>query len=290
LNITVIIPFFNSAAFLRAAVQSVVDTGMSGEILLIDDCSTDDSLSIAKKLEQEFPLLRVISQGGQKSKGSGAARNIGIREARFPYLAFLDADDLYFPNRFTDALAILEQQEEMDGVYGSAEIWDSKSGMSLGKKEVWEEIVPEDLFKELLLGRKGHFNTPAITLRKSVFDKSGLFNENLLWHQDTELWLRLAFHCKLARIPSDQPLARIVKHRHNHSLKSTVNSRKALWLCVLGYYKNRVTGFYPYYLMLLRLGTEMYKPPTKKEWLSLFPLFFRYPKYFWVLVRKWLSR
>jgi glycosyltransferase involved in cell wall biosynthesis len=93
-RVTVVIPCFNAASFLRAALESALNQTLAPfEVLVIDDGSTDQSAAIA---ESYGPPVRVISQANQ---GESVARNRGIEEARGSWIAFLDADDIWLPEK-----------------------------------------------------------------------------------------------------------------------------------------------------------------------------------------------
>jgi glycosyltransferase involved in cell wall biosynthesis len=103
-DITVIIPCLNAAATLPAAIESVLQqTVPPREILLIDDHSTDASVAVAKSYGD---IVRVLTN---PAHGTGPARNLGVREARGQYIAFVDADDLIAPTKHERQLAILEK-------------------------------------------------------------------------------------------------------------------------------------------------------------------------------------
>lgn len=288
MSIAVIIPFHNAYPFLEKAVQSCLQQKEVAEILLVNDHSTDKSQELAKGLACQYPTIRLLTMPGEAPKGPGAARNLGIQHSRSEFIAFLDADDVYTAQRFTKALTYLEQNPDLDGYYVPTALYDVQLKELLERKGIWSDIPPEALFVELILGRSGHFNTPGILLRSSVFQKTGYFNEKLLWHQDTEFWLRVAFHCLLAGDPEGPELAKIRQHPANHSHEAGMDSRILLWKTVLNYFKTQKTGAYIWYLLLLRLGMESYRHTMKKEYFTLLPLFFRYPQYFWIWFRKWI--
>jgi glycosyltransferase involved in cell wall biosynthesis len=102
-NVTVVIPCYNAAPFLRATLESVMrQTHTPFEVLVIDDGSTDQSAAIARSFGSP---LRVISQTNQ---GESIARNRGIDEAKGDWIAFLDADDLWLPNKLERQLAAVK--------------------------------------------------------------------------------------------------------------------------------------------------------------------------------------
>ena len=97
IDISVIIPIFNSEKYLSLCLQSVINQSLNNiEIICIDDGSTDNSLKILSYFRNIDKRIRIIHQ---KNKGSGLARNLGIKKSKGKYIAFLDSDDLYL-NKF----------------------------------------------------------------------------------------------------------------------------------------------------------------------------------------------
>lgn len=289
MGVAVIIPVYNASAYLEEAVASCLIQREVEEIVLVDDASTDNSPAIAEQLARNHPNIKFLSMPDSMRRGPAAARNRGIAACTSEFIAFLDADDVYLENRFSHALQFLKNHPDFDAYYVASELFTEDLGQSLGLKHMWKPVQPEQLFRELLLGRSGHFHTSGILLRRSALTKSGNFNETLRWHQDTELWLRLAFHCRLAGQVGEPPLAKIRQHGKNHSQNAHRKSRVWLWESALNYFKTQKTGAYNWYLLLLRLGIDSFKPPQKKEYLALIPLLFRYPLYFWIWLKKWIQ-
>src|ERR1700761_45000 len=102
--VSIIIPIYNSARHLDEAIRSAItQTWPNKEIILVDDGSTDNSLAIAKKYENDR-----IKAYSQPNKGASAARNKGLQEAKGEYVQFLDGDDLLSANKITDQMALLD--------------------------------------------------------------------------------------------------------------------------------------------------------------------------------------
>src|SRR6266542_3309857 len=100
LLVSVVVPFWNASAFLEEAIASVfAQTFQSWELLLIDDGSSDGSTEIAKRYAERFPgRVRYFEHERHANRGVAASRNLGVRHAKGPYIAFLDADDVWLPN------------------------------------------------------------------------------------------------------------------------------------------------------------------------------------------------
>jgi glycosyltransferase involved in cell wall biosynthesis len=225
LNISVIIPVYNAAPFLRKAVESALAQEETAEILLIEDCSTDNSLEICQQLEQEYEKVKLFRHADGKNHGAGASRNLGIENASCEFVAFLDADDYYLTNRFKQDQEILTNDLTIEGVYNALGIEYYQDTDEIRKRfnsreltTVTEKIDPEKLFDEMApFGSKGYFSCDTLTIKKAAFRKAGLFNTALKVTQDTHMWVRLAAVCKLAAGSIDKPVAIRGVHENNRS-------------------------------------------------------------------------
>lgn len=202
-KISVIIPFFNAEAFIKKAINSVVNQKSVGEILLINDNSKDSSIEIINGLREKYPLIKLISHKYPYNVGAGKARNIGIKEARFDLLAFLDVDDYYYPNRFENALEILLNNPDADGVYEAVEnVFENKNAkLRFNDGRPFEEnnlytlkkvVGPKELFKTLMIGNAGFFHFNGVLIKKELFEKVGYLDESLELTQDTDVFFKMA--------------------------------------------------------------------------------------------------
>ncbi|MCF6141391.1 glycosyltransferase [Flavobacterium sp. K77] len=211
-TLSVIIPVYNCQRFIAKTIASVVAQPQVTEIVVVDDGSTDQSWPLLKQLQQEFSLLKLYQHPKGVNKGRSATRNLGIQKATGDYVAFLDADDYYLENRFDNDFKIFESIPNCDGVYnaiGAHFYTDVTTELqaNLALYTVSEIIKPQELFENLLLGCRGHFSIDGLTVKKTVFDKIGLFNEKLQVAEDTEIFWKMALRCYLQTGVIDKPLA-----------------------------------------------------------------------------------
>ena len=129
-KISIIVPVYNAQEFLEetiASVQSQQETDW--ELLLVDDCSTDDSREIIQRCADRDSRIRLVKQ--KENHGAAAARNRGIEEAEGRYIAFLDADDLWKEERLSAELRFM-QEKDAGFVFSGYEFADEK-GIGTGK-------------------------------------------------------------------------------------------------------------------------------------------------------------
>lgn len=186
--VSVVIPLYNKAGFVREAIESALrQTHAPDEIVLIDDGSTDDSLERVQDL-----LVGRVRLVRQANGGPGHARNRGTAEARYRWIAFLDADDVWLDDHLS-ALAEVSAAFPEASLLGSA----YAQGKSHRVKDLNVDPRQIDLFE---LPPPGPFYTSSVAVRRSVLGKSGGFGD--YWPgEDAELWVRLGLDhaCAITR-------------------------------------------------------------------------------------------
>jgi glycosyltransferase involved in cell wall biosynthesis len=223
-RVSVIIPVYNAAGFLEEAVRSALEQPETGEVILIEDGSTDASLEIALHLESSDDRVKLFRHPGGSNQGAGASRNVGILNAAFPFVAFLDADDIYLEGRFRNAVAVLESRRDVDGVYefmiadfeddDARDKWYARHESAL--LGVRERVQSSRLFEALVRGQVGKFSTDAVTLRRDIFERAGLFTTHKT-DQDVIMWCKIAGVGNLVPGPSQEPVASYRIHGSNRS-------------------------------------------------------------------------
>jgi polysaccharide biosynthesis protein PslF len=140
--VSVITIFWNAEAFFAEAIESVFAQSYSDwELLLVDDGSTDRSTEIARRYASLYPeRVRYLQHADHWNQGMSASRNLGISSARGAFIAFLDADDVWLPNKLDEQVAILSSQPEAAMVYGAIEWWYSWTGKP---EDARRDFIPE---------------------------------------------------------------------------------------------------------------------------------------------------
>lgn len=182
-QVSVIIPTFNRADRVHRAVSSVLNqTFTDYEIIVVDDGSEDETVSSLAGFKDSIHLIR-----HRRNKGVSAARNRGIAAARSPFIAFLDSDDYWMPEKLEAQTGYFRQYP--DAVASQTEeIW-IRNGMRVnpGKKH---RKPSGDIFAPSL--KRCLVSPSAVMLKMSLLDEVGLFNERFPVCEDYDLWLRIS--------------------------------------------------------------------------------------------------
>ena len=200
--ISVVIPLYNKQESIVATLHSVfAQTYQNFEIVVVDDGSTDNSVLVVEEFFEKHPSL----QGGDRCRlikkpngGVSSARNEGIRQAKYTYIAFLDADDYWEPE-------YLETQSKMIQKFPDAKMWGTAWGYLLNDiKVVWKgkhlsndfcSIIDAQTYfsKNLYL-----YCTDVVVLDKRIFGEIDMFDERIGCGEDLDLWWRIILHCPVA--------------------------------------------------------------------------------------------
>jgi hypothetical protein len=194
-RVSVIIPSYNLARLVPQAIQSVLDqTYTDFEVLVVDDGSQDNT----REVIQSFDDARV-QYIYQENRGLSGARNTGIQQAQGEFLAFLDADDTFFPNKLAGQVAALDRQPEVGLVAGGYWLVD-ENNQPLQEKRNWEH-TPTLAVETWLFGCP--FIVNAVLARREWVVRVGGFDPALRRVEDRDLWLRLAYAgCPMAWVPA----------------------------------------------------------------------------------------
>jgi len=221
-SVSVIIPFYNARDYLNEAVHSALQQPETGEVIIIDDNSPDGGLELCLLLAEEYTKVNFLRHPDGKNHGAGASRNLGIKNARFPYIAFLDADDYYLPGRFSCTREIFNKNIDADGVYEAI----GTHFQDLESKQIFEQtkipfvttiiepnISPDDLFLRLMKGGIRKFHLDGLTVKSEIFSLTGYFNEKLQFHQDIDLMNKISAKTRLFPGDITNPVA--IRRVHN---------------------------------------------------------------------------
>ncbi|MFN0055130.1 MAG: glycosyltransferase family 2 protein [Planctomycetales bacterium] len=192
-RVSVIIPTYNRAGFLRGALDSVLSQDyLDREILVVDDGSTDDTADLVAAYG---PLVRYVRQA---NGGAASARNHGLRLATGELVAFLDSDDLFLPGKLREQAQFLMQNPAAVLVYAWYSILDDEGRTRLGRRCELTGLVPAQLLARCM---QGPLATPTIMARRTALLEAGGFDEQMTLSEDIDLWCRVAWLGPIGLVP-----------------------------------------------------------------------------------------
>ena len=226
---SIIIPVYNAEKYIAQAVESALQFDEVYEVILIEDQSPDNALEVCKKLAAQHERVKLFQHHDKGNHGAGASRNLGLEKASGDYIAFLDADDYYLPNRF-EAEKELFKNPKVEGVYGAIGVhyYTTKAKEDFyhiyqNKLDtVYKKTNPIDVFpgQMNLRGSFGLIHLNTLTIRASSLKKMNtFFNAKLKLHQDSDFTIRMAFYLNLYTGINDEAIAMRGIHESNRITK-----------------------------------------------------------------------
>lgn len=195
-SVSIVITTYNRAQLLHRAVESALSAGSDLEVIVVDDCSTDETPKICANLAG-IRYLRLSNNGGLAN-----ARNAGIAETSSQFVAFLDDDDLRLPGSLDGQLRAIASDSSIAFCYGPALIGDSRRQLPTG--EIYPIECPHgDIYWELL--ENNFIPMPSVLARKSSLLELNGFNTELNLVEDWDMWLRLSERWLVASV--NEPVA-----------------------------------------------------------------------------------
>lgn len=189
--ISVIMPAYNAGKYIAESIQSVLDqTYQNWELVVVDDGSTDNTAEVVEAFALKDARVKILRR---RNGGQGAARNTALAQARGPLVAFLDADDLWIPNKLSLQVSALSETGAQvvfsDGFYFTD---DDTTDESLPFETMKGKFAGEEMFKLLFAYNRIHIL--SVLVRRDSLDAVGLFEESRLCQncEDYDLWLKLA--------------------------------------------------------------------------------------------------
>jgi len=221
-KVSVIMPVYNAATYIDRAIVSAQKLEEVLEIIIVDDASKDASMQIARTKAEDDSRIVLLSTGKSTPQGSAVARNIGIRQAQAPFIAFLDADDYYLPNRFECTPDLFGRDADTEAVIEAVSMVDPyglNSG-SLAPRGRSSISLALDFFR--FNNRGPHLN--GLTVRKTVLE-SLVFDEDLFYAQDTLFFSTLFLYHQVRGSCEDQRVAAYVIHGNNSIFKKDIRNK-----------------------------------------------------------------
>ena len=201
--VSVIIPVYNGERYLAEAVESALAQSYRPiEVIVVDDGSTDGTAEIARSFEE----VRYV---GQTNQGQAAAMNAGIKTARGEFISFLDADDLWPPNKLSVQIDYLLNHPNVAYVIAKMENFIEP-----------DAPLPSRLTKDLLLTDYAALSTGTLVARKAVFEQLGGFDTSYQHAKDVDWFVRAEEAGIIKRV-----LPEILLHRRLHGLNRSYRTQ-----------------------------------------------------------------
>lgn len=217
-SVFVVVPCYNYGHFLEQCIQSVLhQAGVSVEVLIIDDASSDDTGALSESLAQHDPRVQLIRH--PQNRGHIATFNEGIAAATGDYFMLLSADDYLLPGALGRAIGLMTRHPEVGFTFGRSRVEGKSTGgvpaPALATMGQPERILSGREFVELS-GPHNLVLSPTVVIRRELQQRVGGYLPNLPHSGDMEMWLRLAAEGDVGYIDADQAVYR--RHDDNMSI------------------------------------------------------------------------
>jgi glycosyltransferase involved in cell wall biosynthesis len=252
--VDVVIPAFNAARYIDQTLESIALQGnLVHSIIMVNDGSTDQTTQRVEAFIKQHSHL-TIKLISQVNAGLANARNTGIRNATAPYIALLDADDIWLKGKLNHQLDAFTNSTDprLGVVYSGYELIDENSSVIPNEKGIIKPQARGDVSSKLLTGNFISGSGSSVLIKSEVFNKVGLFDESLRASEDWDMWLRIAqkFHFDFV----DSPLVQIRVHQGN--MQKDFSRMLASELAMLNKFTQQ--GKHNYFL-LLKIQTILFK-------------------------------
>ncbi|MCD1268176.1 glycosyltransferase [Microbacterium sp. MEC084] len=197
-TVSVVIPCFQYERYLEQAVRSALDQGgVDVEVIVVDDASTDGSLALARRLEEQDPRVRVVAN--DVNSGPVATFNRGLELAGGEFLVRLDADDLLTPGALLRAVAVMQHLPAVGLVYGHPLHFSHGRAPARTRPTAWTVWSGRAWLEARCATGANVITSPEAVMRRSVVDLVG-GQRDLAHTHDMEMWLRIAAHSDVAHL------------------------------------------------------------------------------------------
>lgn len=235
-KISIVLPVYNGEAYLFESIESVLgQTFKDFELIIVDDCSTDKTSSIAQECAEKD--TRIVYVRNKKNLKLPAALNKGFSLASGEYWTWTSCDNAYFPNALDEMAQVLANGSEVALTYASMDLIDA-NGQKVG------EVLagpPEDLIIRNVVGA-------CFLYRSSLAQKVGSYSEDAFLCEDYEYWLRIA------TLNSIQPLEKVLYRYRLHSKSLSRNHEEEIIAKGIGIQKK----YYPYFVKTRKKSAQFY--------------------------------
>ncbi len=219
----VVIPCFNGGAYLARCLESVLAQSTApSQVIVIDDGSEDRSREIAETYARTYPKVKVLAH--ENNQGVSAARNTGIAQVSSEFVAFLDADDLWLPEKLETQLELFHSNRDVGLVHSSYNYVDLHG--RLLNKSISPPSKRGYIFSDLFFNQYSFSGSAsAAVVKRDVLIKAGPFDTNLRLGEDADMWTRLSRICEVDFSPEELVSIRINPHSAQRSRTDKMERR-----------------------------------------------------------------
>lgn len=190
--VSVVIPAYNCSSYIGDAIDSVLRQSYQDfEIIVIDDGSTDGTGELVRT---RYPIVRYVKKD---NGGASSARNEGIRLSKGEYIAFLDSDDIWMPDKLEKQIAAFGNDSRIGMVFTDNDcfIGDKRLPSNFDKHK---HLMTGDFVRNVFL--YSHVATPTVMVKREVFDTVGYFDQGLATAEDDNMWMRISLNYPVSLI------------------------------------------------------------------------------------------
>lgn len=222
-NLTVIVPNYNNAFFLQQCIESIYkQTVLPEEVIVVDDCSTDNSIDVLKKLSKKFVSLKVVIL--DKNEGVSNARNVGINKAKTDYITFLDSDDFNVnPKKYENELKLIKACKHNALVYSEIVHCDINGNLTENSKHNHKKNMSGKCTNRCIAVSGFTYGPFDYIVKKDLVKRVGCFSFNRNLYEDLDLLIRLSFVCKF--YPTNQ-IGRAYRHTNSGLSKARASEHE----------------------------------------------------------------
>jgi glycosyltransferase involved in cell wall biosynthesis len=285
--ISVIVIFWNEERFLEEAIASVfAQTYPHWELLLVDDGSTDESVSIAKNYAHQYPgKVYYLAHQDHQNRGMSASRKLGLRQSKGDYIAYLDGDDVWLPHKLTQQLELLNQHPEVSLVCSPLMQWYSWTGqledqgrdrLYGGRHPYINMVVPAPKLLTLFLENDG-FIPSGFLAKRAVFREGDVYEDQFRdGYSDAVSLVKICLTS--AVYVSEQYVYLYRKHPNSHTYRAWLDLKKddqeiAIYFSWIANYFKQQNVSDPALWKILNYKLWCCSHPTLSRWLSIKYLF-----------------
>jgi len=228
---SIIMPVYNHAAYVAEAIDSVLNqTWTDWELWVVDDGSTDESGRIAAERAAGDPRIHLLTQA---NAGPAAARNHGVSRSRGPWLAYLDSDDIYYPDALASYAEFIARRPEATFIYGYRHrLNDDRTPVELPGEFQDAVTGTRELFGRMYLSHL------CVCYRRELLNAAGGYDERLRSVEDYDLYLRMSLHTKFW--PLGKPTG--LRRRHGSNISRQTGYSRMLQGAILQRFVDRYGG------------------------------------------------